>query len=593
MKARVVVAVAGDPDSITLVRRGAQLASTPAALQVVHVLEHDRHPGAPVAALNAVRREVERLGGSFHTVLGADVATAVAEFAAAVGAETVVVGLPPTGLWRTAIASSTGLALARHAETNDVVLVPLPRRRGRRTSTRTSSISAGRTAAGWLLAVLGPAVLTMLLHLLHAPAGLSLEVLVFLALTVAVAIVGGLVPAVVSAVLGFLTLNYYFTPPTGQLLVADGQNVVALTVFVAVAVAVALVVDTAGRRSLQAYVSRAEATALADLTRSVLDDEAAAALVNRLRETFALTGVALLESAPGGWRPLAVAGAAVDAESADEVVRVDADRVLALTGQVLARDRRVLEAFAAQAGAVLEHHRLREQAEQARALEHAEATRTALLAAVSHDLRTPLATIRAALDGLLAPEVTLTEKDTTALISTLATATARLERLIDNLLDLSRLQTGSVRAVLRRTSLDEVVPLAIEGFDAGVVRLDIPDTMPLVRTDPGLLERVVANLVSNAARHAGGAPVKVTAVATDGTMVLRVVDHGPGMSTDRKARMFEPFQRIGDTSGDGLGLGLAVADGLATAVGARIDAEDTPGGGLTMVLTVPLAEDTT
>ncbi|MFD1505997.1 DUF4118 domain-containing protein [Georgenia yuyongxinii] len=601
--ARVVVAVAGDPDSATLVRRGAQLAGAPAELQVVHVLTQDGRPGAAPAALATLRGEVERLGAGFHTVIGDDVATAVADFAGAVGAEMVVVGLPAAGRLRQALAPSTGLAVARRAGAIDVQLVPLPRRPGRRRAARESPLSARRVVAGWLLAVVGPAALTVLLRLLHAAVGLPIEVLLFLALTVAVAIVGGLAPAVGSALLGFVLLNYFFTPPTGQLLIADSENVLALVVFLAVAVAVASVVDLAGRRTLQAFRARAEASALAELSRSVLGDDTAAVLVARLRETFGLAGAALLDaetevaagtSAAGPrWRTLATAGTGVGApEEADAVVRVDERRVLALTGRVLARDRRVLEAFAAQAGALLEHRRLREQAEQARVLEQAEAARTALLAAVSHDLRTPLATIRAALDGLLSGDVRLSAGDTDELVATLVAATARLERLIDNLLDLSRLQTGSVRPVLRRASLDEIVPLATDGFDPGVVRLDMADTLPLVCTDPGLLERVVANVVSNAVRHSGGAPVRLAAAAAGGRMELRVVDHGPGLTEDRKAHMFEPFQRLGDSAPGGLGLGLAVADGLATAVGASIRAEDTPGGGLTMVLSVPLAQGT-
>jgi len=264
-----------------------------------------------------------------------------------------------------------------------------------------------------------------------------------------------------------------------------------------------------------------------------------------------------------------------------------------MCGRVLpASDRRVLEAFASQAGIALEHRRLREQAAQSKALQQADAVRTALLAAVSHDLRTPLATIRAAIDGLLAPDVQLDADDTAVLVDAASTATARLERLIDNLLDLSRLQTGSVRAALRPTSLDEIVPLATEGFDASQVDVDVPETLPLVNTDPGLLERVLANIVSNAVRHGpSGVPVLVTASCTQRVVELRVVDTGPGLSDGLKEHMFEPFQRLGDSSPEGLGLGLAVAQGLAEAVGAELTAEDTPGGGLTMVLSIPLAEE--
>jgi len=424
---------------------------------------------------------------------------------------------------------------------------------------------------------------------------LPTELMLFLALTVLVALVGGLWPAIVSAVVGFLLLNWFFTTPTGHLTVAAPENALALTVFVLVAAGVASVVDLAARRTADAFRARAEASALAAVSRSVLTgQDTAAALVARLRETFTLEAVALLSKNGSGWDVLATDGAdpALDPEAAQAVLTVDDDRVLALTGRVLpASDRRVLEAFASQVGIVLEHDRLRAQAEQARVLGQADATRTALLAAVSHDLRTPLATIRASVDGLTSTDLHLAEADREVLVGTLEEATARLERLIDNLLDLSRLQTGSVRPVLRPTSLDEVVPFAIDGYPPGAVVLDVPDDLPLVHTDPGLLERVIANLVSNAVRHAPtDNPVIVSAAAVGGGIVVRVVDGGPGISDELKEHMFDAFQRLGDTTGTGLGLGLAVADGLSTAVGAELTVEDTPGGGLTMLVSVPLAQ---
>jgi two-component system sensor histidine kinase KdpD len=194
-------------------------------------------------------------------------------------------------------------------------------------------------------------------------------------------------------------------------------------------------------------------------------------------------------------------------------------------------------------------------------------------------------------DGLGSPDVELGREDRDTLTATIADSTYRLERLIGNLLDLSRLQTGAVRPALRAASLEEVVPIAVEPWLSRLA-LDVPEDLPLVHTDPGLFERVVANVVSNAVRHSPPeAKVLVTASATRDSVQLRVADAGPGVPDDRKATMFEPFQRLDDTSVDGLGLGLAVASGLASAVGARIAAEDTPGGGLTMVLTVPRARD--
>ena len=597
---RIVVAVTGGSESETLIRRGARIAQRAAGAELlgVHVLATDGLPSAPPQAIAAQRALVESLGGEFHTVIGEDVAAAVVNFATAVNATMIVVGVSRRSRWREALSESNGVEIARLAESIDVHLVSHARARtGRRRLARSPAQSARRNIVGWALVVIGPAALTGILNLPTGDVGLPTALLLFLALTVAVALVAGLWQSILSAVVGFVALNYFFTPPTGRLTIAEPENVLALVVFVLVAIAVASVVDLAARRIAEAFRARAEASALAAVSRSVLTGEdTAQAVVARLRETFNLAAVSLLvrDSARDTWRVLAADGPepALDPEGAQTVVTIDPNRVLALRGRVLhASDRSVLEAFAGQAGLVLEYRRLREQADQAHALQQADAARSALLAAVSHDLRTPLATIRAAVDGLASPAMHLDDEDTEALVDTVSVATARLERLIDNLLDLSRLQTGSVRPVLRATSLDEVVPLATEGFGPDRVDVDVPETLPLVSTDPGLLERVVANIVSNAVRHsADGAPVRVLASATHDRVELRIIDTGAGVSDDLKARMFEPFQRLGESSPDGLGLGLAVAHGLAEAVGVELTADDTPGGGLTMVVSIPLAQ---
>ncbi|WP_421740505.1 DUF4118 domain-containing protein [Cellulomonas sp.] len=595
---RVVVAVTGGPEGDTLLRRGARIAQRAAGseLQAVHVLATDGLPSAPPARIAEQRALVESLGGTFHTVVGEDVPSAVVDFARGVNATMIVVGVSRRSRWQEAVRESNGTEIARLAGMIDVHLVTHERARaGRRRNSRGSALSGPRRTAGWVVALLGPLLLTLLLSVLGDLVSLPTDLMLFLALTVLVALVGGLWPAIVSAIVGFLLLNWFFTLPTGKLTVAEPENALALGVFVLVAAGVASVVDLAARRTTEAFRARAEASALAAISRSVLSGEdTAAALVARLRETFTLEAVSLLSRHGIGWDVLATDGTdpALSPDAAQVVLVVDDERVLALTGRVLpASDRRVLEAFASQVGIVLEQERLRAQAEQARVLGEADATRTALLAAVSHDLRTPLATIRASVDGLTSTDLDLDDVDRAALVGTLAESTARLERLIDNLLDLSRLQTGSVRPVLRATSLDEIVPFAIEGYPPGAVVLEVPDDLPLVHTDPGLLERVVANLVSNAVRHArAGSPVLVGSAVVGNDVVVRVVDDGPGVPDDVKDHMFAAFQRLGDTSGTGLGLGLAVADGLATAVGAELSVEDTPGGGLTMLVTVPLAE---
>ncbi|UKJ62559.1 sensor histidine kinase KdpD [Cellulosimicrobium cellulans] len=610
---RVVVAVTGGPESATLLRRGARIAERAAGseLLAVHVLATDGLPTASPAAIAADRALVESLGGTFHTVVGEDVASAVVDFAHGANATMVVVGVSRRSRWREAFLGSTSAEIARLSGSLDVHLVTHERARSGRVARRGwSPLSVRRRVAGFVLAVAGPAGLTALLDAGREAVGLPTQVMLFLALSVGVALVGGMWPALACAVVSFLCLNWFFTPPTGLLTVADPENLLALLVFVVVAAAVASVVDLSARRTVQAYRARAEASTLAALSRSVLSGEdTAEAVVARLAQTFQLRRVALEGRATTGgrsreWSTIAVADRVVDTEgpsgggrrgprSRDEtrtVVSVDDDLRLVLDGRPLpAGDRQVLEAFGAQAGIVLEYRRLREEAARAAVLAEADATRTALLAAVSHDLRTPLAAIRAAVDGLRSPEAVLEPQDRTALVETAASETERLEQLIDNLLDLSRLQTGSVAPVLRDVSLEEIVPVAVEPHGARVA-LDVPEDLPLVRTDPGLLERVVANVVANAVRFAPpDEPVRVRASASGGIVEMRVVDLGPGVPDDAKERMFESFQRLGDAGEHGVGLGLAVARGFSRAVGATLVPEDTPGGGLTMVLTVPVA----
>lgn len=599
---RIVVAVTGGPEGETLLRRGARIAQRTAGseLLAVHVLATDGLPSAPPAAIAADRELTLALGGTFHTVVGEDVPSAVVDFARGVNATMIVVGVSRHSRVREALLGSSSTQTAQLAGSIDVHLVTHEHARsGSPLRRRWSALSRARQVSGWALAVVLPLILTALVWWFRGDVSLTTELMLFLAGTVGVALVGGLWPAVVAALLSFVCVNWFFTPPTGMLTVSNPENALALVVFVVVAVSVASVVDLAARRTAQAYRARAEASTLAALSRSVLSgDDSADAVVSRLAETFAVSEVRLEERSgtKSPWVTVAQthrAGQRGGDDATTSTVRIDDDRRLVVVGRTLpASDQQVLEAFAAQAGIVLEYRRLREAASQAAVLEQADATRTALLAAVSHDLRTPLASISAAIDGLSARDVALAPEDEAALLDTIGGSTARLEALIANLLDLSRIQTGSVRAVLQARSVDEIVPVAVDGFAPGEVDLAVPDNLPLVLTDAGLLERAVANVVANAVRFSpAGVPVLVTASARPGEVEIRVVDRGPGLDDERKQRMFEPFQRLGDTSPDGLGLGLAVAQGLVRAVGATVVVDDTPGGGLTMVLTVPTVPD--
>jgi two-component system sensor histidine kinase KdpD len=595
-KERIVVAVTGGAESETLLRRGARLAQRAAGseLLAVHVITADGLTPVDDRRIARAQQLVASLGGTFHSVVGDDVAAAVVDFAVASNATMMVVGVSRHGRFRRLLTGTTGDRIASLAGTIDVHLVThdeVGRVARRRTSV--SRLSQRRQVAGWVGAVVLPVLLTFALQAFEDTDQLPLAEMLLLAGAVLVALVGGLLPALLAALVSFFALNFFFTTPTGALTVADPANLLSLIVYVAVAAGVATVVDRAARRADDAVRARTEAATMSQLSRSVLTgQDTAEAIVERVREVFGQTSVSLLrQEGPkgGGWSPVAASGPdhACTPDDGDTRVRVDDDHVLCLRGEPLrASDRKVVEAFAVQTSLVLEYRRLREREQRAAVLETAEATSTALLRAVSHDLRTPLATMRASVDGLVHAGG-LDEGDRTALHEALDASTDQLESLIDNLLDLSRLQTGLLAPTLRDRSLDEVLPLAVAGHAPGAVVLDVEEPAPVVHTDAGLLERVVANLVGNAVRVSAGDPVRVLAHVLPDRVEVMVVDRGPGVPIEQRERMFEPFQRLDDGSPGGLGLGLAVARGLAEAVDATIVAEDTPGGGLTMVLSLP------
>jgi two-component system sensor histidine kinase KdpD len=290
------------------------------------------------------------------------------------------------------------------------------------------------------------------------------------------------------------------------------------------------------------------------------------------------------------WVQIAASG---DAPQASTPTRVSAGQglVLVVAGQSRPAGRRLLDGFAAQAAAALDRERLRTQAAQAEALAEGNRMRTALLAAVSHDLRTPLASIKASVSTLRQQDVAWAENDQAALLATIEQSADRLDALIGNLLDMGRLSTASLQPFLVPAAVDEVAPLALRGLDqAASVQLLMPDGLPLVLTDPGLLERVLANLFANALAYSPpGRPPAMRAHRVGDTVVLEVTDHGRGVPDEWKQRIFEPFQRMGPKAGTGVGLGLAVAKGLAEAMGASLEAADTPGGGLTMRVTLRVA----
>ena len=453
------------------------------------------------------------------------------------------------------------------------------------------AIDPRRRLAGVLLAAAMLPLLTYVLTIFRPHLDIADELLIYLVVVVAVTVLGGFWPAVLAAVAASLLLNWYFTEPIHTFTIQQPKELLALLLFVTVAVAVSSVVHLAARRAVQAARAREEAAALLELAQTVLGGaDSPAAVLEHLTRTHG--GQAeLQERVAGRWVRAASSGVEGRLAAASRI-DIRSDLILLVTGQTDSATPALLAGYAAQAAAALDRERLRTQAAQAEALAEGNRMRTALLAAVSHDLRTPLASIKASVSSLRQTDVEWSEADEADLLATIEQNADRLDALIGNLLDMSRLHTGSLQPFLRPTAIDEVAPVALLGLDDSLrMEMAVPDGFPLVLADPGLLERVLANLFSNALRHSSdsGRPPELSAQLVGDLVVLEVIDHGPGVPDEAKELIFEPFTRVGDRLPGGVGLGLAVARGFAEAMGGRIEARDTLGGGLTVAITLAAA----
>jgi two-component system, OmpR family, sensor histidine kinase KdpD len=609
---RVVVALTGGSEGDTLIRRAARIAARASGgdLLAVHVTKSDGLTGANPANLARQRQLVESLGGSYHQVVGDNISEALLTFAKAENATQLVLGASRRS-WLLALLTGPGIGARtiRGSGAIDVHIVThsqvgsrwrlLPRYRG--------GITTRRQIAGYILAVALAPLGTLVLASDRTGINLTSDTLAFLVAVIVVALTGGFLPAVIAAIIASLLLNYYFTPPIHSWTISQANNALALGVFIAVGLVTSWVVDTTARKSNQAARANAESELLRTTAGSILRGQGTLdALLERTREAFGMRSASLLErldpaggagrGPAGEWAVVACSGDApvTRPDDADVDVPVTDTLSLALAGRPLpADDRRVLGAFAAYAAVALEQQRLTAEAEAAKPIAAADRMRTALLAAVSHDLRSPIASAKAAITSLRSEDIDWDDADTAELLATADESLDRLTRLVGNLLDMSRLQAGALSLFPKPSGLDEIVARSLDdlGPAGREIMVDVPDTLPAVRADPAILERIVVNLTENALRYSpAGKPPLLAASALGDTVELRVVDRGPGIPEGDRERMFVPFQRLGDTDNTtGVGLGLALARGLTEAMDGTLTAEDTPGGGLTMTISLPAA----
>jgi two-component system sensor histidine kinase KdpD len=595
---RVVVALTGGPEGETLIRRGGRIAARGGAdLLAVHISKSDGLTGASPAALGKQRQLVESLGGTYHEVVGDNISQSLIDFARGQNATQLVLGASRrSALARMLTGVGIGAGTVRLSGDIDVHIVTHEEMgRGRSLPAMTGGLTLKRRLQGAALAAVVLPLLTFVLTRVRPDLNLTSDLLGFLLVVVAVALIGGAYPGIVAAIVASLVLNYYFTPPIHRFTISARDNVIALAAFIVVAAAVSSIVDLAARRTTQAARAQAESRILATVAGSVLRGEnAMQALLERLQEALSLTSVTVLEhdeSLGDHWHQVESVGQPVTASPADGDAQAPAgDRhTLVVRGHSLqASDQRLLAVFGVQVGIVLAQRELAEAAAAAKPLAEADRLRTALLAAVSHDLRSPLASATAAVDSLSSTDVRWDAEQREELLATARESLERLTRLVENLLDMSRLQAGALSVLNAPTRLDDVVPLALDalGPEAGRVIVDIPETLPEVIADPALLERVIANVTANAIRFSPpDSPPLLAASSHAGWVELRMIDRGPGIDVADRDRMFTPFQRLGDTDNvNGTGLGLALSRGLTEAMGGELIPEETPGGGLTMVI---------
>jgi two-component system sensor histidine kinase KdpD len=605
---RVMVALTGAPGNDQVIRRAARMARrTQGDLLGVHVVSDDGLTREISDLLARHRALLEELGGSYHSVVGADVPATLIGFAAARRVTQLVLGTSRRSRLTELTHGSVVNRVVRASREIDVHVISTEEEapRSARSFPRVPihiAYSRDRLVTAFAVAAAAMVVVTALVaHFSalepHHPGAVTsgAGLLLFLGVVVVVDAIGGRLPALVAALAAVFVVDWYLIPPYRSLAMARGSDAVYVAAFLASAALIAAVVEHAAQGRVEALRARDEADVVMALADRLARPNPPQAVVEEIHRALDRSAVALLLPHNDEWVVEASTGDP-GITHPDEGERYDLrdGHVLVMTGPALPVDaHRLVAILVSYLEAVTAIYRLEVEADAAGDLSRTNDLRNALLAAVSHDLRTPLASIKAQASGWLEPDVTWSYADTHEFMAAIDAEADRLHALVENLLDMSRLQAGVLHLDTRTVGLDEIVPAALAslGDRAQNVVVEVPEGLPRLEVDAALVERAVANIVDNAVRHStADRPVRIEAGAVGGRVDLRIVDRGCGIPLVQRDRLFQPFQRLGDTdTTTGVGLGLAVSKGFVEAVRGDILVEDTPAGGITMVLSLPIA----
>jgi len=598
---KIVIAVNDAPEAETIIKRAARIAarSPGAKLYAVHILKSDGIEVSNPAALAKIEKLVVSLGGSFHEVSAEDIPTSILDFARSVNATQVILGVTSKGRWsRLLQGESIASKVTRLSDEIDVHLVTHEQANKPRYSWTIGRKSLGgiRLAQSLIVMLVLLPLTTWLLTLTRSSLNPFSDGLIFLLINSLVALFGGFIPAIISTIASVGLLNFYFIPPIHTFTISEHNNIIALLVFLCVAVLVATLVERSGRREREALRSSKESTLLSMLASQIIrGDSGMAGLLELTKKAMGFHTLRLeYDSNDGKRHSIDDVGVSQDTATKSFTWRINETLKIAGDGRLLdASDSRILEALASQLDLIWESEILTAKAEAANEIAESDRMRTALLNAVSHDLRGPLASALASVASLQNEELSWSQSDRRELLSTAASSLERLKALIENLLDMSRLQAGSLAVHLQDLSIYDVIPVALKSIAASPDSIELIEGAEVsdVRTDPGLMERVLANLINNALLHGKSERRPQISISEhDQEVHVRVIDYGKGIDPSMIDSAFAPFKRMGDVDNDrGLGLGLALSYGLAEAIGATLSLEETPGGGLTAIVAIPIS----